>query len=874
MKRVTSCFLIIAMMMLTLPATAGDGGKKKKKKKKKGEVTATVPAKKKDAPQFKPISEVVKDCVKKDGLFTIYQDTTTGKTYIEITEDQIGTEFIYFKHVLDAVSESRNFRGAYRDTRIFKIERYYDKIELREQNSSYYFDPENEVSKAADANINEPVVFSTKIAGLDKGIKDSTKTKILIESDALFLGETINQVKPSSIPGMSPSKSFNVGKLNRGKTKYLDISNYPENTEVVVEYGFDNPYPIVGGSEAVTNPRYTSMTIQHSFLSLPDNDYQPRYEDSRVGYFVNYTTDLTSESVTPYKDKIKRWHLVKKDPDAEISEPVEPIVWWIENTTPKEYRDIILEAGMKWNEAFEQAGFKSAIVLKIQPDDAEWDAGDIRYNVIRWTSTPSPRFGGYGPSFINPRTGQILGADIMMEQVGVTNRMRFQSRFEQAGLMSEFEVELHDMQEGEEHICQAGLYAQMENTFAFYAMEAMGVSETAREEFLHQTISRVTLHELGHTLGLAHNFCSSGMANIDELNSKEYGAEVGIAASVMDYHATNLALDPEDQGFYYIDQPGVYDEWAIEYGYRQFNSEEEEQEGLQKILARSVEPDLCFGNDADDMRSPGRGIDPSINVSDLSDDPIGFSIVRMDLIRKTTPGLKEKLTVEGESYAEYRSAYLSMTGTYGGALNVVTRFIGGVHTDRARVGQQTDNDPLTPVALEEQKRAMNTLNSYAFAPDAFNFAKDDLTHLKVQRRGWKNGGTGEDPKMHSRVLNIHRNILSAVMHPTVLTRMTDSELYGNEYSVAEMMNDLTSAIFDADLNSSVNTYRQNLQLEYIGRLESALTSKSYDNISRSAVLYQLNDIDTKLNGAKSPDASTRAHRAHILFKIENILDLD
>ena len=124
---------------------------------------------------------------------------------------------------------------------------------------------------------------------------------------------------------------------------------------------------------------------------------------------------MTSASVTPYRDVINRWHLVKKNSEAELSEPVEPIVWWMENTTPENIRDLIRTAALKWNEAFEKAGFKNALQIELQPDDSDWDAGDIRYNVLRWTSSPQPPFGGYGPSLANPRTGQIIAADIMLE---------------------------------------------------------------------------------------------------------------------------------------------------------------------------------------------------------------------------------------------------------------------------------------------------------------------------------------------------------------------------------------------------------------------------------------------------------------------------
>ncbi|MCP4123459.1 MAG: DUF5117 domain-containing protein [Bacteroidetes bacterium] len=869
MKSFLSLLICLLVLQSAIPVHAGDGDKKKKKKGQVEEITHPAPPETADKP-FKEISEVTKKCHKTEGFFNLYQDTTSGKTYLEISEDQIDDEFLYFKHTLNGLSEAGYIKGRYHDKRIFKVEKYFDRIEFRELNTKFYFDPENAISRASNANINEPVVMTANIEGMSTDTGEVKANRYLINADAIFLNESINQVKPSSRPG---SKSFNLGKLNKSKTKYLKLRGYPENTDVVVEYAFDNPYPSVRGGEAATNSRYVSLEIQHSFIKLPDNDFKPRYEDSRVGYFAYKVTDLSSTEVTPYRDVIAKWNLVKKDPGAALSEPVEPITWWIENTTPVEIRPVIQEVAMKWNIAFEKAGFKNAVVINIQPDDAEWDAGDIRYNVIRWASSPKVPWGGYGPTLSDPRTGQIIGGDIMMEYSILSNRLDMVRAFDRAGLM---------MEEGEtefafedEHVCNAGLYAKMENMAAMYVMEATGMSEVAKSEAVMQYLSRVVLHELGHTMGLSHNFCASSTISIEDLKSKEIGATKGISSSVMDYHATNMAANEEDQGYYYITRPGVYDEWAIEYGYRTFENDEAEAAGLAKIVSRSVDPELCFGNDADDMRSIGRGIDPFINVSDLSSDPISFSIDRCDMIIKTIPNLKDRLLKEGESYQELLDGYIMMTAWYGGALKIITRFVGGVHIDRARVGQQSDAKPLEPVSYSEQKRAMNALAKYAFAPDAFSFDTDILNYLKTQRRGFDQRGTAEDPRIHSRVLNMQNQVLNHVLYSGTMTRLTNSELYGNKYSVAEMMGDLTTAIFNADLTGAVNGFRQNLQLEYVDRLGKIIGANSKaDNISKSAALYQLNSIKTKMTKAKSTNESTKAHRAHVAFAVDQILDID
>ncbi|MEQ9023473.1 MAG: DUF5117 domain-containing protein, partial [Pseudomonadales bacterium] len=185
--------------------------------------------------------------------------------------------------------------------------------------------------------------------------------------------------------GSSNPNAFSLGSSSKDKSQILSIKYYPENLNVAVRYAYDNSSPKNYGGSAVTDARYVSVEVFYTLLEVPENDYEPRFDDPRVGYFLNQVTDQTSPSATPYRELINRCHLKKKDPNAAVSEPVEPITWWIENTTPVEWRETIKEGVLAWNPAFEKAGFKNAMVVKVQPDDADWDAGDIRYNVLRWT---------------------------------------------------------------------------------------------------------------------------------------------------------------------------------------------------------------------------------------------------------------------------------------------------------------------------------------------------------------------------------------------------------------------------------------------------------------------------------------------------------
>jgi hypothetical protein len=273
------------------------------------------------------------------------------------------------------------------------------------------------------------------------------------------------------------------------------------------------------------------------------------------------------------------------------------------------------------------------------------------------------------------------------------------------------------------------------------------------------------------------------------------------------------------------------------------------------------------------MRSSGRGIDPDINIYDLSADPIEFATFRMDKVNATLPQLKENYAKDGQSYHELRNAFLVLTGEYGIQARIMTRQIGGVHIDRSYAGQKTNEKPFTPVSEEQQKKAVRALEKYVFSPDAFEVPLEVLNYLQIQRRGFEHFGNNEDPRMHERVANIQNECLNHLLHPAVLQRITDSQLYGNTYDLGEYMTDLSNAIFSADVKSAVNTYRQGLQVEYVKRLSSVIGEKSeYDHVSKGMAVFELNRIRTAMKIATSPDTLTRAHRSHIIMLVDKALN--
>ena len=674
------------------------------------------------------IASIVEDAELFEGFFDLYRSLSDGTVYLRIPTYRLEAELIYTATVTDGVVETGLFRGQYRDNKMIKLQRHFNRINILQPNTRFYFDPRSALSRAADANAPDAVLAVMEIVAEDPA-SDDQPGAVLVKFSSVLLSEDLVQIKPAKRPGTSPGKSLTLGKFSAERSRISSIASYPDNAMVYTDYVYELAAPLAFGGDDVTDARAITASVLHSFIKVPDNGYNPRLDDYRVGFFTDRVTDLTSRDPAPYRDVINRWNLVKKNPDQAISEPVEPITWWLENTTPLEFREMITKAALSWNSAFEVAGFRNAIVVKQQPDDADWDAGDIRYNVLRWTSSATPPFGGYGPRFTNPRTGQIIGADIMLEFAFLTNRLRIQDLLQPDDVMPTGT---------REHHCALAAQMQADVIFAQHALVSTGADATLSEKLIEDSLYMLILHEIGHTLGLTHNMRASQL--LPDVFDADAVAARGLSASVMDYEAVNVAPDGKTQTWFYQKRPGPYDHWALQYGYGEYSDTQ-----LQQVLARSNEAELAYGNDADDMRSSNNGIDPHINIYDLSSDAIGYAEMRLAHLRTVQDRLPKQY--QGKSYQGLVNAFASLMSQYRRSGGVVSRYVGGVHINR-EPPNSVETLPYTPVDVGEQRRAMQVLNTHLFAPDVLVGARSLFARLQRQRRGFDFYGEPEDPKIH------------------------------------------------------------------------------------------------------------------------------
>ena len=814
----------------------------------------------------KTIADLTKSSKKISGLFTIYQDTISGSIKMVVRENQLNKDFIYFSQIADGVTEAGSYRGSYQGSTIFNLRRYFNKIEIVAPNTNFYFDPENTLSKSKNANTSDALIASNKILAYKK---DSGL--YLIDATDLFLSETLTRIKSPKRPGTPPT-AFSLGGFDKNKSKIVSIKNYPENTNIKTEYVYKNPSVLNSGSNAIQDGRNVSIKLFHSFLKMPEEGYQLRLDSQKVGYFSTQVNDMTSLEITNYRDLVNRWRLIKKSPNQSISEPVTPITWWIENSTPQEWREIIKEGVLAWNKAFEKAGFKNALEVKVQSDNADWDAGDVRYNVLRWTSSPNPPFGGYGPSMTNPRTGEIIGADIMLEFVHFTNRVFYDKLFVSASvnmaLKSQYELDVR-VSKKSQLFCSMGHIMHENMLFGKTLAEVSGASSSDLKQIVKEGMKSLIMHEVGHTLGLNHNMKASVIYSPNQLADADFIKGKALTGSVMDYAGINLTLDKEKQGQYFDMAVGPYDIWAIQFGYTPFKDNKE----LTDLLLRSTEQELIFGNDADDMRSPGKGIDPRVMTGDLSGDQISYSIDRFKLVNAAMKEIGTKMSKDGDTYEDLRRAYYTLNSQAARAGDILSRFVGGVYVDRSNVGQSEGTVPYTPVSLNDQKRAMGAIKNFVFAPNAFTAPSSVYNSLAKQRRGFDFFSGPEDPKIHDRILGYQTRVLSHLMHPNTLQRIMDSSLYGNQYALSTFMSDLDDAIFKVDNKGNVNTFRQNLQAVYVKRLIDMVTGTSSDRFkvpAKSLAVYHLNKIVKRTKSPKG-DVSSIAHRIHLNTLITNAL---
>ncbi len=840
-------------------------------------------------PKFPPFSTVIKDATKLEGLITLHKKETS--VYAEIPSSIQNKDLIMIMSIARGIGQQPLLGGmswGFGDDWVWQFRKVDDTIRIVRRNVRFTANKGSPEDKAVGLAYTDSVLYSLPIATMSPGGAP------VVDLTPVFM---------SDIPQLSQVLSGFVFSSN--KSNWATVKSYPDNVEleVAATYASSGTQEI----ETIADSRGATIHVHYSISLLPNTGYKPRLADDRVGYFLSvlkdYSTKTDEDRFVRY---INRWDLQKADPTAELSPPKKPIVFWLEKTIPIKYRKPIRDGILEWNKAFEKAGIYAAIEVRQQPDNADWDPEDVNYNTFRWITSGA----GFamGPSRVNPMTGQILDADIIFDSDFIQFWKQEYETFSPQGIaaMTGGPNDLRSYHKmygnlGEDQAncrcrsCQLSHGRTLDMAFGAAALLAKdsATSEAEKEKLIMQALKEVTMHEVGHTLGLRHNFKASTVYTLAELNDPKKTAETGLTGSVMDYTPGNIAPKGAKQGDFYSQTIGPYDMWAIEYGYKPFSGGTEgEVAELQKIAARSGEPMLRYSTDEDT-----RGIDPDplSNRFDLGKDPLEYAKQQAKLVSDLWPGLVDRVVKEGEGYQQARRTFGVLLSKYGQAMFFTARNIGGIEVSRSHKGDKGAKAPFIVTDAKQQRDTLELLSERVFSDKPFEFPPALYNYLAATR--WSHWGSKipsrTDYAIHDSVAMWQDRVLSQLLSPLTLERLYDSELRvaadKDAFTTAELLHKLTASIYSelestkegefTDRKPAISSLRRNLQRNYLDRMTKLAlgqTDAPHDcqSIARMEIKSLNKQITTLLDKEIKLDSYSKAHLQELSAYIEKVLNAE
>ena len=807
---------------------------------------------------------VIKDAKKTEGMIGFWQKDE--KVWLELKPEDFNKPFFLAPKLARGIGESGIFGGSMLvpgsmvESRIVEFRRVYNVVQLVAVNSDFVVrDAKSPAARALAAGFAPSLLASVPVASQ----AHPERKTVLVDAGPLFLTDMLGL-------GMALQRAYRQGYALEGRNTYfttvrsspehlvLNVSAhfYPANL-AVPQPGAPPGAPVPSYPRSVPDPRSIVLGLYYAITKLPETVMPARAADARIGHFTTTVDDFSDDIArSPRQRYVDRWRLEKKDPAAALSEPVKPITFWLDNTVPVKYRDAVSRGVLEWNKAFEKIGFKDAVVVKVQPDDADFDTLDVSAASIRWLTNAQPWYGAIGPRQIDPRSGEILDADIAFESLSSRSIRSLRSQVlggsaaaDWATLMQSPDAAPAGGAAGHRHeaglmhahrpgqVCEYGDFAAEQLSYAIDVLAARGEIDPTgpeAERFVLDYLTDTTMHEVGHTLGLRHNFRSSRIYTEKQLGDPTFTAANGLAGSVMEYAAINLPRPGETGGTPFQTALGPYDYWAIEYAYRPIASADEAAE-LQRIAARSAEPQLAYGTDEDNSL----GIDPESLLFDLGDDVVAFAKKRLDIARDVIARQETRVLKPDTDYAVLRRSVNYAVRDAARSAGILVRQIGGVRTLRDFPG--SGRDPLVPVPAAVQREALDALARGVLAADSFRLSPALQRKLApdFNERGESLWGGGApvltDYSIIGNVLEMQRALLAQLMSDGVAGRLLDSEgkvaltaagKPGDSFRLSELYARLTREVW-SDLGAGdITSPRRELQREHLNRLSASLLRPS------------------------------------------------
>jgi hypothetical protein len=773
------------------------------------------------APAPRPYAQVITSAAKTDeGIFRVHRIGDT--LYYEIPKVELDKDFLWVTQI-KKTTIGAGYGGQAAGSRVVRWVQRGDRVLLENIDYSVVADPNNPIAEAvADAN-NPAIIRAFNVAAY------SPSGDPVIDVTQLFTTE----VPEFSVRTRIGARGFDGSRTFLEKTKA-----FPQNINVEVTQTYTSPPDSGGaagggrgGGRGASGMRGNSATVlvYHSMVKLPEDKMMPRLFDERVGYFTQGVTDYeTGEQQGMQKRFITRYRLEKKDPNAAISEPVKPIVYYVDPSTPKKWVPWIKKAIEDWQPAFEAAGFKNGIIAKEAPaNDPDWSAEDARYSVIRYL--PSTTENAVGPHVHDPRSGEIINADVQYYH----NVMNLAKNW---------------------YFVQVGPLDPRADTLPL------------PDDLMGQLIEYVVAHEVGHTLGFQHNMKASSLYTIEQIRDPKWVKENGHTPTLMDYSRFNYVAQPEDRidPVDLIPKIGPYDKWATHWGYAPIpgaKTPEEEKPTLDKWAREQDEkPYLRFTTEG------GAGTDPGDETEAVGDgDAVKATTLGMkNLARVSEVLLKATSTKPGDPYSELNEVYGRMVGQWSTEMGHVVKIIGGVDSKQQHIGQEGVR--FTTVPKARQVEALQFLLNSAFQTPSF-MIRPEILRL-IQPSG-----------VVSRVQQLQSGIMGQLLQSARLDRMAEQLAIdgpGVAYSPVQFLGDLRAGVWSelAKPGTAINIFRRNLQRSYLDNMDSRLNGSAGGTEVRSLVRGELIALDRQLQAAlpAASDAMTRLHLQDCRDEIATILD--
>jgi hypothetical protein len=872
--------------------------------------------------QFPDFEALVKGAKQHDGLFKLF--LKGDKLFAEIKPGQFDRPFLCPIAIARGAGLG-GFTRNYDDQWVLLFRRVGDRVFLIRRNVRFQARKNPTVARAVEVSYHDSVLLAIPIRSIHP-----IRQGVLISLNDIF---------------MTDFAQLNRGFFDASRSTWHKVKAFPRNIELQVAATYSGGFR---RDDSVIDRRGTTIVIHYGLCELPGPGYQPRLADDRVGHFLSVVKDFSNDTgATPFVRYITRWRLERADGSTwkeggKLVPPKKKIVFWIEKSVPEEYRGYVREGMLEWNKAFAKIGFRDVIEVR-QQENEEFDPEDINYNTFRWITNDE----GFamGPSRANPLTGEIIDADIIFDagmvryyrQLGglytgnvnmngsdeedispIRAARRGTGRFHLAQLPNDNIAGWNDRPAGpgapgldrnslargrlralQSGLCECGPCLKRELnllalTIALRDSDKTGQGTAAlTEELVGQAIKETVMHEVGHTLGLRHNFKASTMLKNEDLHNTAITRKNGLVGSVMDYTPINLAPRGVKQGDYFTNTIGPYDYWAIEYAYRPLSGGTDgEVAELKKIASKCATPGLTYATDEDMMTSS----DPYVNVWDLGADPMKFGQDRILLAEELLQKLADKGTAKGEGYQRTRQAFGILLEEYGNGAHLISNFIGGVSMHRDHRGDPNERDPLVPVSPKKQREALKFLQEHVLTDKPFQFSPKLLRQLGPDR--WLHWGnermmfTPVEYPIHQRILAIQRVVLDHALNATVLKRIQNNSLHAEKNAtepplqVAKVFRSLTDGAW-GDLSAPPKTkqlpssiVRRNLQREHLKDLTNlvlgARGARFAPPDARSLARAHLREIDKKIEKALGEkaitiDATTRAHLEECRERIGKVL---